>query len=167
MLAVDSLALLFFPAAMAFAGAMDLVSMTIPNRISLAMIAGFFCAALWAGLPANVVLAHVAAGVLMLAAGIGMFAMGWVGGGDAKLLAAGALWLGPSSLVPFLLLTGLLGAVLMLALVTYRGYPASALPLPAWAVRLHHSKTGIPYGIAIGTAGLLIFPCTPLFKALA
>ncbi len=167
MLAVDSLALLFFPAAMAFAGSMDLVSMTIPNRISLAMIAGFFCAALWAGLPANVVFAHVAAGVLMLAAGIGMFAMGWVGGGDAKLLAAGALWLGLSNLATFLLITGVVGAVLMLALVAYRGYPASALPLPAWAARLHHSKTGIPYGIAIGAAGLLVFPYTPLFKALA
>lgn len=165
MLALDSLALLFFPAAMAFAGSMDLVSMTIPNRISLAMIAGFFCLALWAGLPANVVLAHVGTGMLMLVAGIGMFAMGWVGGGDAKLLAAAALWLGFDQLLSFLLLTGIVGSALMLALIAYRRYPASALPLPAWAVRLHRSETGIPYGIAIGAAGMMVFPYTPLFMA--
>ena len=163
---MESLALLFFPGAMAFAGSMDLVTMTIPNRISLAMIAGFFFITLWIGLPTDVVVAHIAAGILVLAAGIGMFAMGWVGGGDAKLLAAAALWLGLTDLLSFLLLTGIVGSLLMLALLSYRRYPAAALPLPAWAVRLHRSETGIPYGIAIGTAGLLIFPYTPIFKAL-
>ena len=38
-----------FPAAVAFAGAMDLFTMTIPNRISLALVAGFAVLAPLAG----------------------------------------------------------------------------------------------------------------------
>lgn len=110
---------------------------------------------------------HLAAGLLMLVVGIGMFAMGWVGGGDAKLLAAGALWLGLPHLAPFLLLTGLIGSALMLTILAYRAYPAAALPIPDFALRLHRSSTGLPYGIAIGAAGLLVFPYSPLFRALS
>lgn len=158
--------ILVFPAAMAFAAAMDLLTMTIPNRISLALVAAFLIIGPFAGLPLNDVAMHLAAGVAMLAAGVAMFALGWVGGGDAKLLAAGALWLGLPQLLPFLVLTGLIGSVLMLLLVAYRGYPAGALPIPAWAIRLHRAGTGMPYGIAIGASALILFPNSPLFQAL-
>lgn len=157
---------LIFPAAMALAAAMDLLTMTIPNRISLALVASFLIVVPFTGLPIDVIATHVAAGLVMLAAGVAMFALGWVGGGDAKLLAAGALWLGLPQLLPFLLATGVIGSVLMLALVAYRAFPAAALPIPEWAVRLHRSGTGMPYGIAIGAAGLVLFPFAPLFQAL-
>lgn len=157
---------LIFPAAMALAAAMDLLTMTIPNRISLALVASFLIVVPFTGLPIEVIAAHVAAGLVMLAAGVAMFALGWVGGGDAKLLAAGALWLGLPQLLPFLLVTGVIGSVLMLALVAYRGFPAAALPIPDWAIRLHRSGTGMPYGIAIGAAALVLFPFAPLFQAL-
>lgn len=162
-----SATLLIFPAAMAFAAAMDMLTMTIPNRISLALVAAFVLTALFAGLPFDTVASHLAAGTLMLVAGIGMFAMGWVGGGDAKLLASAALWLGLPQLLPLLLLTGVIGSGLLLLIVVYRRYPAAALPLPGWALRLHRSETGLPYGLAIGAAGLLVFPYSPIFAALA
>lgn len=159
--------LLAFPAAMAFAAAMDLLTMTIPNRISLGLLALFGLVAATSGLPFHTIAMHVTAGALMLGIGIGMFAMGWVGGGDAKLLAAGALWLGFEQLPAFLLITGVVGSFLMLAIVCFRAYPAAALPIPEWALRLHRSHVGLPYGIAIGAAGLLVFPYSPLFRALS
>lgn len=158
---------LIFPAAMAFAAAMDLLTMTIPNRISLALLGSFLIAVPLAGLPLETVAMHLAAGALMLVVGVGMFSAGWVGGGDAKLIAAGALWLGMPYLLPFLLLVGVLGSILMTLIVLYRAYPVAALPIPAWAARLHRSQTGLPYGVAIGAAGLLVFPYTPLFQAFA
>ncbi len=164
---MNSSLLLIFPAAMAFAGAMDLLTMTIPNRISIVMCVSFLITAAFFGIPADVIAWHVAAGALMLGIGIGMFAMGWVGGGDAKLLAAGALWLGFEQLPAFLLITGVVGSFLMLAIVCFRAYPAAALPIPEWALRLHRSHVGLPYGIAIGAAGLLVFPYSPLFRALS
>jgi prepilin peptidase CpaA len=163
---IDSPLILVFPAAMAFAAAMDLLTMTIPNRISIALIAIFLAIAPFSGLGVQQFAMHVGAGIAMLVIGIGMFAAGWVGGGDAKLLAVGALWLGLPELVPFLLLTGILGSVLLLALVAYRGYPAGALPIPDWAIRLHQRDTGMPYGIAIGAAAIALFPHSALFKAL-
>ena len=162
----NSALLLLFPAAMAFAAAMDMLTMTIPNRISLGLLAAFAIVSPIAGLPTDILASHVAAGAIMLAAGIAMFAFGWVGGGDAKLLAAGALWLGLPQLLPFLLVTGVFGSFLLLALLSYRSYPAAALPIPDWAVRLHRSETGMPYGLAIGASGLLLFPYSPLFRAL-
>lgn len=158
--------LLIFPAAMIFAAAMDMLTMTIPNRISIALAASFVVVAAFAQLPLTEIAMHVAAGALMLVIGIGMFAAGWVGGGDAKMLAAAALWLGLPQLAPLLLITGAVGSLLMLAIVCFRSYPAAALPIPDWAVRLHRSETGLPYGIAIGSAGLILFPQSAIFLAL-
>src|SRR3954471_8163196 len=70
-----------FPALMAYAAASDLVTMTIPNRLSLALIAAFAAFALAAGLPWGAILTHVAAGALVLAVCFGLFAFRWIGGG--------------------------------------------------------------------------------------
>ena len=164
---IESSLLLVFPAAMAFAGAMDLLTMTIPNRISLALVAAFIAAALFAGLPAHAVMLHVMSGLLVLAIGIGLFAMGWAGGGDAKLLAAGALWFGLDQVVPFLVQTGICGACLTLMMVLFRAYPVASLPIPEWAVKLHRTATGMPYALAISAGALLVFPHTDMFRSLA
>lgn len=160
--------LFVFPAAMAFAGAMDLFTMTIPNRISLVLVAAFAAMAPVSGLPLQTVLSHVAAGALVLLFTFAMFARGWLGGGDAKLLAATALWLGFDNLLPYLLLTSILGGLLALALISYR---TIAPPLWAlgqdWAMRLHDRQVGIPYGMALAGAALLIYPSTKWFAVLA
>lgn len=163
---LDTPLLLVFPAAMAFAGAMDMLTMTIPNRISLGLACAFLVAGAWSGLPSDMWLSHLACGGLMLVVGIGLFAMGWFGGGDAKLLAAGALWLGFESLVSFVVLTGLFGSLLVLLIVSYRRYPAGALPVPHWALRLHSSDVGLPYGLAIAASSLIVYPQSAIFRAL-
>lgn len=166
MSAIDLSMLVFFSAAMAFAASSDLVSMTIPNRLSLALLAGFIVFALGAGLSAQVIGAHLAAGAVMLVCTFGMFAAGWIGGGDAKLAAATAVWCGFPMLLEYSLLSTLLGGMLTLGLLAARGI---MLPTFAhrwdWLVRLHDKKTGIPYGIALAFAGLMIFPETAIWQS--
>ena len=157
--------LLVFPVAMVFAGAFDLLTMTIPNRISLGLVAAFCIAAPLAGLPLEAILWHCAVGAGVLAAGIFLFTMGWIGGGDAKLLAAASLWIGFDNFVMYLAQVAVLGGVLALAIIAYRRLPIRALPLPEWALRLHRQGTGIPYGLAIAGAALKIYPQTAWFTA--
>lgn len=159
---------LMFPAAMAFAGAMDLLTMTIPNRISLGLIAAFVLAALLAPLGWMALASHLAAGVLMLAVGIGMFSLGWLGGGDAKLLAAAALWFGLEGLLQYLVLVSVAGGLLVLAILFYRSMtPPLWLCNQEWAMRLHAKAGGIPYGIALAAGGLWLYPSTPWLASLA
>jgi prepilin peptidase CpaA len=158
--------LLIFPAAMAFAGALDLLTMTIPNRISVVLAAAFAFAAYRAGLPPDVVAAHVGAAALVLVIGIVFFAFGWLGGGDAKLMTVAALWIGYGDiLITYFALVAVLGGALALAILAYRRLPATALPGPDWAMNLHRSGSGIPYGLAIAGAALWIYPHTVWFAA--
>src|ERR1044071_7680096 len=98
----DAIRLLLFPTLMAFAASSDLLTMTISNRISLALAGGFVVLALVVGLPMTAVGWHFAAGAFVLTAGFICFSQGWIGGGDAKLAAATALWFGFDYLMPYL-----------------------------------------------------------------
>src|SRR6202165_4462624 len=84
MLIIDAARLLIFPSAMAFAASSDLFTMTISNRISLILVAGFAMLAVGSGIPVSEMLRHVGAGGLVLAITFVFFRRGWVGGGDAK-----------------------------------------------------------------------------------
>ncbi len=163
---LDYPVLLILPAALAYAAVMDIFTMTIPNRISLALIGLFPVAAFVAGLPMYTVLMHLAAFAIVLAFGIALFSAGLLGGGDAKLLATSTLWIGMQPLVPFVAYVAICGGVLALLFMTLRAVPLAHLSLPAWAARLHKSGNGIPYGLAICAGGLLIYPQTEIFKAL-
>lgn len=152
-----ALLILIFPFAMVYAAMSDLVTMTIANRVSLALVAAFPIAAFIVGLPAGAIGAHFGVGLACLAVTFGMFAAGWMGGGDAKLLAATALWFGPTPLLAeYLLFGALFGGVLTVAILLTR---ASLAPVTgiAFVDRLLAPETGIPYGIALGAAGLAVF----------
>lgn len=153
---------------MALAGSMDLLTMTIPNRISLFLLAAFFIMAPLVGLSLEEFLLHVATGFIMLSLGILMFSRGWIGGGDAKIFAAASLWFGFAFLPEFAAYSAVAGGFLTLGLLTFR-----LLPLPAllarehWIARLHHRQTGVPYGIAMAAAALCVYPSTPWLLVIA
>jgi prepilin peptidase CpaA len=152
---------------MAFAAATDLITMTIPNRVVLALVAGFFLVAPLAGLNWSDVGVHIAVGCAALAVGFALFAPGWIGGGDAKLFAATALWLGPNFLLNYSLTAALIGGVLTLLILSMRRLQLpSALNNQGWLLKLHDTKQGVPYGIALAAAGLLVYPYTPFMAAL-
>ena len=158
--------LVLFPSLMAFAASSDLVSMTISNRVSLLLVVGFGALAVSSGMPLAEILSHLGAAAVVLVMAFICFAMGWIGGGDAKLAAATALWFGFGYLLAYLIYAAVLGGVLSLALLEFRNY---CLPLfmakRAWIVRLHRRDGGIPYGIALAAAALLIYPSTPWMAA--
>jgi prepilin peptidase CpaA len=127
-----------FPALVIIAALQDAVTYTIPNWISLALLAVFPAAALASGLPLSAMGAHFAVATGALVLGMGLFALGWMGGGDAKLMAAAALWLGWPSVAGMILYTAIAGGGLSIALVMIRSSRARALMLlgPSWLVRL-------------------------------
>ena len=162
----DIALLTIFPALMAYAAASDLVTMTIPNRLSLTLIAAFAAFALAAGLPWGAILTHVAAGALVLAVCFGLFAFRWIGGGDAKLAAAAALWLGFGPLADYVLLSTIAGGFLTLMILGLRGRPLPAFALGwGWVLRLHERNAGVPYGIALAGAALARYPQSPIWTA--
>lgn len=162
---VSSLLIMIFPIAMAFAAANDLFTMRIPNAISLALIGSFAAVALLTQMPLETFGLHIACAVGVLLLTFGLFAFRLLGGGDAKLMAAGALWVGAGQILPFLAFTAVFGGVLCLVILSYRRMvPADLWPLPGWAQRLHTTGGPVPYGIAIAAAGLVVFPATELFR---
>lgn len=160
-------AMLVFPLLMAFAASSDLLTMRISNKLVLLVVASFFAIALLAGFSLELLGMHVAAAALVLAVSFSFFALGWIGGGDAKLIAATALWFGFEDMLLYLLFASLLGGALTLLLLAVRRWP---LPLQLkqvlWIDRLHDSKTGVPYGIALAAAGLLVYPSSLIFQRL-
>lgn len=163
---VEAILLVLFPLLMAHAASSDLFTMTIPNRLAIILVASFPLVAYATGLGLDIALMNLAAGALVLACTFALFAFGWIGGGDAKLAAATALWLGFGVLLDYLLLAAIAGGALTLVLLAIR-----KLPLPAfaarwpWAARLHDERTGIPYGIALAGAALFVYPHSAIWTA--
>lgn len=165
---LEVLVLGLFPAAMAFAAASDLVTMTISNRLSLVLAVSFFLLAFMIGMSAAEVGRHVIACAVVLAVAFSFFTFGWIGGGDAKLAAATALWLGFSHLMDYLLIASLIGGGMTFLLLELRELPLPiSLAKQRWIARLHAVETGIPYGIALALAGLIVYPDTDFIRALA
>ncbi|MGX1790325.1 A24 family peptidase [Bosea sp. NPDC055332] len=158
--------LVVFPAAMAYAAASDLVTMTIPNWLCLVLVATFGLCAAAAGFGWAASGWHVVAGLAVLVLCFGLFAAGWIGGGDAKLAAATALWLGFDQLLPYLFVASLAGGVLTVVIMKLRSAPLPALAKAwPWAQRLHGVEKGIPYGIALAAGALVILPDTAIWRA--
>ena len=156
------------PGAVAFAAAMDLLTMKIPNRVSAVIVLAFFPLALLAGLSGWDLLHHLAAGLIMLAIGVALFIPGWFGGGDAKLMAAIGLWIGLDNLFPYVFYVALAGGMIATVFSSARSVPLPRVFLgEAWALRLHRPDAGIPYGIALAAGALLVYPHTVWFTGLA
>ncbi len=163
----EAISLTLFPAMMAFAASSDLLTMTIANRVSLALVAGFVILAAMSGMSGADMATHAGAAGAVLVVAFICFARGWIGGGDAKLAAATALWLGFSHLFDYLVYASLLGGALTLMIVQFRHMPLPQLLAGRdWAERLHRQGGGVPYGIALAAAALLVYPQTEWMTAL-
>ena len=137
--------LLALAAMLVFAAIVDVRTFTISNRLNLAvaLLAPIYwlSAALspWPGFAIQ-----LAAGGAVFVVMAGAFYAGMMGGGDVKLAAAVSLWLSPSSIVKFLVLTSLAGGVLTLAILVWH------------RVKRREGRPEIPYGVAIAFGGLAI-----------
>jgi prepilin peptidase CpaA len=164
---LDIARLFFFPILMAFAAVSDLLTMTIPNRVSLLLLMGFVILAATTGMTGEDFVQHVAAALAVLIASFACFAMGWIGGGDAKIASTAALWLGLQHILEYLISVSVFGGALTLLLLQFRRWP---LPYTfvnqAWLLRLHDKNGDIPYGIALALGALMIYPQTQWMKSL-
>jgi prepilin peptidase CpaA len=164
---LDLARLMLFPALMAFAASSDLFTMTISNRVSMALAAGFMVLAMASGMGWSDIISHIGAGAIVLAVAFCCFTMGWVGGGDAKVAATAALWFGFPHLMAYLLYASIFGGALTLLLLQFRQWPLPyAFAGQAWLLKLHAKETGIPYGIALAIGALMVYPDTDWVKAI-
>lgn len=155
-----------FPLCLAVAACSDFLTMLIPNRVSAILLASFFIVAPLVGLGMTEIAMHLAAGAIVFSACFALFAFNVMGGGDAKLLTASAVWFGLTfSLIEFLVYVSFLGGVLTLAILSLRAHTnsilASGLPMPDSLVMAKK----IPYGIAIGIGAFMAYPSSPLMLA--
>ncbi|WP_192250121.1 A24 family peptidase [Mesorhizobium silamurunense] len=153
-----------FPFCMLFAAISDTLSMTIANRVPVLLVATFALVAPMTGMDWATYGGHFAAGALVLGVTFGLFALGGMGGGDAKLLAATAVWMGLNiNLVGYLVTSTLIGGLLTIAILAYRKSPFAVYTGHNRFLRHFADESGgIPYGVALGLGGLLTFPDSPL-----
>jgi len=161
----SAVVLLIFPVLMVFGASSDLLTMRISNLLVLMLVVGFFILALITQMPVDEILTNLGCAAVVLVVAFAFFAFGWIGGGDAKLAAATTLWLGLGLLLPYIVYSGLLGGALTLMLLAFRNLPLpAALQQVKWIDRLHDKKEGVPYGIALAAAALLVYPQTTIFQ---
>lgn len=155
-------ALATFSALMTASAVRDVTSFTIPNRLILWLSAGYALLAPLAGFGPREILVALGVASMVFFCSIAGFALGWMGGGDSKLLTVSALWIGPQAVPQFLLLTTLLGGLVALMLMTLRFLPdGPSAARPDWFLRLRAQESGVPYALPIGLAALMTLPQTP------
>lgn len=166
--AVMAQAIIFvvFPLCLAVAACSDFLTMLIPNRVSAILLASFLVVAPLTGLGLADVAMHLAAGLIVFSVCFALFAVNVMGGGDAKLLTASAVWFGMTfSVFEFLIYVSFFGGILTLAILSLRSHTnailASGLPVPGHLL----TAKKVPYGIAIGVAAFLAYPSSPLMLA--
>ncbi len=145
----------FIPLA-GFAGLMltaaitDIRHLRIPNWISLAAVLLYPVHVLSAQTPIDWAGA-LAIGFAVLALGFVLFSLRIVGGGDAKLFAAAALWAGPELVIPLVFSTAIAGGILAALLWLAHHLPSFGIPvvLPSTAAAAPFGKQPLPYGVAI------------------
>ena len=160
-------AVLMFSALMVYAGLSDLKAFKIPNWLIGLLVASYALLAPLAGFGLREIGFSIAVGAIVLVIAFALFSFGWIGGGDAKLGAATALWLGADHTLGYLFYTTLLGGGLAIGLLMFR---SALIPVSwhrwAWINRLHAAETGIPYGVAMAAAALIVFKETPWMGSL-
>ena len=160
MIALQYAAFMIFPLAMAYAASSDLLSMTISNKVSIVLVAGFLAIAPFVpGMDLSTFGLHLAAGAIVLTASFVMFGFGWIGGGDAKIAAAASMWLGLGLVAQYMVLTAVIGGGVTLAILMMRQRVSPALAVRyTWLYRLHDPASGVPYGLALAAAALIVYP---------
>ncbi|MCC8931840.1 A24 family peptidase [Rhizobium sp. 'Codium 1'] len=157
---------LILPICLVLAALTDFLEMKIPNGIPALLAASFALIIPFSGLELVEIGWHLAAALMVFAICFAFFAFNVMGGGDAKILTASALWFGfNTSLFEFLMFTCYLGGLLTVAVILLR---ANWDKLETVGMRLPQTlmvAKKVPYAIAIGAAGLLSYPDSPLVQA--
>ncbi|MGE0830096.1 MAG: prepilin peptidase [Hyphomonadaceae bacterium] len=162
----EALPFAIFGSLLIIAAISDVATMTIPNWISIALACAFPLAALMAGLSWQTIAINLGFSLAILAIGFLLFQGGFMGGGDAKLIAAAAAWTGPVAFAPFALATSLVGGVVALVLLGARKIARPAETRPAYLNRLLKPRGGVPFAVAIASGGIFVLNAGHIAAAL-
>ncbi|MBD8686164.1 MULTISPECIES: A24 family peptidase [unclassified Rhizobium] len=156
---------LILPLCLAFAALNDLITMTIPNRVSAILIGSFCIAAPLSGMDLQTFGMSLLAGLVVFLVCFALFALNTMGGGDAKLLTASSIWFGfNTSLAAYLLSVAVIGGLLTIGILLLRSRSQEIMVI---GLRVPDSllvAKKVPYGIAIAAAGLLTYPEAPIVQ---
>lgn len=143
----------------------DANAMKIPNRIPVFAFLGFLLMVplTWAGVP--MLMEHLMVGTTVFAVGFAMFAFGWMGGGDSKLMAATAFWFTWPDVVNYMIYTALFGGALTLFILLGRKYVPVRVLTSQWAQTMFRDETKIPYGLALAAGAIMTLPGSQIFQA--
>jgi len=167
------LTLYLFPALLLLGAAYDVAAYRIPNWLCASIAGAFLPVAILSGMPYGDIGISALIGFLVLILGMVLFALKWFGGGDAKMIAAAALWVGLDrtgsmyGILSYLIIVGLAGGLFAFLLLTFRRFPLPAVFAgQSWLLRLHSANEGVPYGVALAIAGLYVYPASCVYKFL-
>jgi prepilin peptidase CpaA len=162
--AAAAVALLLFVFAMLYAAVSDLTTYKIRNNLVITLLVAYLALAPIVGFTGQEIVRSFVVASIVLLFTFALFAAGWIGGGDAKVTAVTALWLGADNTLAYLLFLALLGGVFAMVVFFCRMWPLpERLASTAWIARLHAGGQGakLPYGVAITLASLCVLPSTP------
>jgi prepilin peptidase CpaA len=156
---LQGIAVTAFGVVMAAAAVEDFRRLVIPNLLPILLCA------LWpvyfAAAPSLYgALAAIGCALAVFIVGAVLFARGYLGGGDVKLLSAATLWAGPAGTPALLMLTGVLGGALALFLLMPFGMHIAAAARGMLGQPPIVTERGlgmpVPYGVAIAGAALIV-----------
>jgi prepilin peptidase CpaA len=149
---------ILFPLIMVYAGVMDVLTLKIRNTLVLGLLAIWVVLAPLAGFSLAELGWSAGVALFVFLVTFICFALGWIGGGDAKLAPVAALWFAPEQALLYFMYTALLGGFLTLLILQLR---TAALPSVLyrveWMTHLRDPKGGVPYGAAMAPAALIVF----------
>ena len=138
---------ILFPLALVYAGVMDILTMKIRNVLGLALAGAWIVLAPLAGFGAADLGWSAAVALCVFAVTFLFFALGWIGGGDAKLAAVTALWFEPEQALLYFSYAALLGGLLTLVILQLRSsFMPAVLGSAEWLSRLRDRKAGAERG---------------------
>jgi len=161
--------LLFIPLsimvlALIYAALSDASSMIISNKICLVVMAAFAMSVPLAWDGWAVFGEHMLVGLSFFVMGFILFAVGGLGGGDAKLMAAiGLFWTWGDALL-FLVNVTIYGGALALVLLMARNYVPVNVSTNSFVVKMFANEKKIPYGIAITLGALTVLPTSDIVQ---
>jgi prepilin peptidase CpaA len=161
------------PVLLIIAGTSDVLSLRIPNWLTVLTAVLFFPMALATGMPSAELEMHVLVGIALFIAGFLFFQVGMFGGGDAKLMAAAGLWFGSAQALPFLFMTAMAGGILALyvglwsMMSLHWDIHASDIKVGSLGKRILALKPNVPYGLAFAVGGIIAFRDTWWMHAIA
>ena len=156
---IHNISFIVFIVLILIAARSDAKTLRIPNWIALSLLADFLVAGFAAGMDLQDIAISLGVGVAALVVGFVLFFLRWFGGGDAKLYAAIALWMGWPLVGHYSVAVMLLGGVVAVIAVLLR----KGLGLwPDWVVNsargLFEKNKAVPYGLAIVAGALVLLP---------